>query len=46
MIVRGMFGLVVGRERAAIRRMQAKLGQSEIVKGGSFRQLGARDRQK
>ena len=39
-----MFGLAVRRGRATVSRIQAKLGERKIVKGGSIGHLGAEDR--
>jgi hypothetical protein len=39
-----MFGLAVRRGRAAVSRIQAKLGERKIVKGGRIGDLGADDR--
>jgi hypothetical protein len=39
-----VFGLAVWRGRAAVSRIQAKLGERKIVKGGSIGHLGADDR--
>jgi hypothetical protein len=40
-----VFGLVGRRDRTTVRRIQAKLGERKIVKGGSIGHLGADDRQ-
>jgi hypothetical protein len=44
-IVRGMFFLIGGRSRAAIRVMRAKFSERNLVKDRSLGELGARHRQ-
>jgi hypothetical protein len=45
MIMSRMVLLISGRNRAAVRVMQAKLGQGKIIKARSLSQLGTNDRQ-
>ncbi len=45
MVMPVVFGLVGRPDRTAVGRIQAKLGEGKIVKGGSIGHLGADDRQ-